>query len=63
MPSDAATTTLQWLASCIKSWAGKGDKYIRDLGAPSADGGIFCTFRGRVSTGQTPIAISLIRYT
>ena len=59
------TTTLQWLASLYKIMGKeKADKYIRDLGAtkplmvesfaPSAE---------RVSTGETPIAISLIRYT
>jgi iron(III) transport system substrate-binding protein len=59
------TTTLQWLASLYKIMGKeKSDKYIRDLGAtkplmvesfaPSAE---------RVSTGETPIAISLIRYT
>src|SRR6476659_999869 len=59
------TTTLQWLASLYKIMGKeKSDKYIHDLGAarpllvesfaPSAE---------RVSTGETPIAISLIRYT
>ena len=59
------TTTLQWLASLYKIMGKeKADKYIRDLGAskplmvesfsPSAE---------RVATGETPIAISLIRYT
>jgi iron(III) transport system substrate-binding protein len=59
------TTTLQWLGSLYKIMGKeKADKYIRDLGAtkplmvesfaPSAE---------RVSTGETPIAISLIRYT
>jgi iron(III) transport system substrate-binding protein len=59
------TTTIQWLASLYKIMGKeKADKYIRDLGAskpllvesfaPSAE---------RVSTGETPIAISLIRYT
>lgn len=59
------TTTLQWLASLYKIMGKeKADKFIRDLGAtrplmvesfsPSAE---------RVSTGETPIAISLIRYT
>lgn len=59
------TTTLQWLASLYKIMGKeKSDKYIRDLGAtkplmvesfsPSAE---------RVATGETPIAISLIRYT
>jgi iron(III) transport system substrate-binding protein len=59
------TTTLQWLASLYKIMGKeKADKFIRELGAskpllvesfaPSAE---------RVSTGETPIAISLIRYT
>lgn len=59
------TTTLQWLASLYKIMGKeKADKFIRDLGAarplmvesfaPAAE---------RVSTGETPIAISLIRYT
>ena len=59
------TTTLQWLSSLYKIMGNeKADKFIRDLGAtkpllvesfsPSAE---------RVSTGETPIAISLIRYT
>ena len=59
------TTTLQWLASLYKIMGKeKADSFIRELGAtrplmvesfaPSAE---------RVSTGETPIAISLIRYT
>lgn len=59
------TTTLQWLASLYKIMGKeKADKYIRELGAakplmvesfsPSAE---------RVATGETPLAISLIRYT
>jgi ABC-type Fe3+ transport system substrate-binding protein len=59
------TTTLQWLASLYKIMGNENAaKFIRDLGAtkplmvesfsPSAE---------RVSTGETPIAISLIRYT
>jgi iron(III) transport system substrate-binding protein len=59
------TTTLQWLSSLYKIMGKeKADKFIRDLGAakplmvesfaPSAE---------RVSTGETPVAISLIRYT
>jgi iron(III) transport system substrate-binding protein len=58
------TTTMQWLASLYKIMGKeKTDKFIRDLGAtrpllvesfaPSAE---------RVSTGETPIAISLVRY-
>src|SRR5438094_667653 len=58
------TTTLQWLASLYKIMGReKADKFVRDLGAtkpflvesfaPSAE---------RVSTGETPIAISLVRY-
>jgi iron(III) transport system substrate-binding protein len=59
------TTTLQWLASLYKIMGKeKADRFIHELGAskplmvesfaPSAE---------RVSTGETPIAISLIRYT
>jgi iron(III) transport system substrate-binding protein len=59
------TTTLQWLSSLYKIMGNeKADRFIRALGAtkplmvesfaPSAE---------RVSTGETPIAISLIRYT
>jgi iron(III) transport system substrate-binding protein len=59
------TTTIQWLASLYKIMGKENaGKYIRELGAsrpllvesfaPSAE---------RVSTGETPIAISLIRYT
>jgi iron(III) transport system substrate-binding protein len=59
------TTTLQWLASLYKIMGTeKADSFIRELGAtkplmvesfaPSAE---------RVATGETPIAISLIRYT
>ncbi len=59
------TTTLQWLSSLYKIMGKeKADKFIRELAAtkplmvesfaPSAE---------RVSTGETPIAISLIRYT
>jgi iron(III) transport system substrate-binding protein len=58
------TTTLQWLASLYKIMGKENaEKFIRDLGAskplmvesfaPSAE---------RVSTGETPIAISLVRY-
>lgn len=58
------TTTLQWLASLYKIMGKeKADKFIRDLGAtrpllveslaPAAE---------RVSTGETPVAISLVRY-
>jgi iron(III) transport system substrate-binding protein len=58
------TTTVQWLASLYKIMGKeRADKFIRDLGAtkpllveslaPSAE---------RVSTGETPIAISLVRY-
>ena len=58
------TTTLQWVASLYKIMGKeKSDKFIRDLGAtkpllvesfsPSAE---------RVATGETPIAISLVRY-
>jgi iron(III) transport system substrate-binding protein len=58
------TTTMQWLASLYKIMGQeKAQKFIADLGAsrpilaesfaPSAE---------RVSTGETPIAISLVRY-
>ena len=58
------TTTLQWLASLYKLMGKeKAEKYARELGAskpflveslaPSAE---------RVSTGETPIGISLVRY-
>jgi iron(III) transport system substrate-binding protein len=58
------TTTIQWLGSLYKIMGReKADKFGRDLGAtkpllvesfaPSAE---------RVSTGETPIAISLVRY-
>ncbi len=58
------TTTLQWLASLYKIMGKeKADKFARDLGAsrpllveslaPAAE---------RVATGETPIAISLVRY-
>jgi len=58
------TTTIQWLGSLYKIMGKeKADKFARDLGAtkpflvesfaPSAE---------RVSTGETPIAISLVRY-
>ena len=58
------TTTIQWLGSLYKIMGReKADKFTRDLGAtkpflvesfaPSAE---------RVSTGETPIAISLVRY-
>ena len=58
------TTTLQWLASLYKIMGKeKAEKFIRDLGAtkpllvesfaPSAE---------RVSTGETPMGISLVRY-
>ena len=58
------TTTLQWVASLYKIMGKeKAEKFIRDLGAtkpllvesfaPSAE---------RVATGETPIALSLIRY-
>ena len=58
------TTTLQWLASLYKIMGkAKAETYARDLGAskpllveslaPSSE---------RVSTGETPIGISLVRY-
>lgn len=58
------TTTLQWVASLYKIMGKeKSEKFIRDLGAtkpllvesfaPSAE---------RVATGETPIALSLVRY-
>ncbi len=59
------TTTLQWLASLYKIMGKeKSDKYIRELGAAKpllAES--FAPSAERVSTGETPIAISLIRYT
>lgn len=59
------TTTLQWLASLYKIMGKeKSDKYIRELGAAKplmAES--FAPSAERVATGETPIAISLIRYT
>ena len=59
------TTTLQWLFSLYKIMgAEKAEKFIRDLGATKplmAES--FAPSAERVSTGETPIAISLIRYT
>ena len=58
------TTTMQWLASLYKMMGKeKADKFIRDLGATKpllAES--FAPSAERVSTGETPIAISLVRY-
>jgi iron(III) transport system substrate-binding protein len=58
------TTTMQWLASLYKIMGKeKADKFIRDLGASKpilAES--FAPSAERVSTGETPIAISLVRY-
>jgi len=58
------TTTMQWLASLYKIMGKeKADKFIRDLGATKpilAES--FAPSAERVSTGETPIAISLVRY-
>jgi len=58
------TTTMQWLASLYKIMGKeKADNFIRDLGATKpilAES--FAPSAERVSTGETPIAISLVRY-
>jgi iron(III) transport system substrate-binding protein len=58
------TTTIQWLASLYKIMGKeKADKFIRALGAAKpilAES--FAPSAERVSTGETPIAISLVRY-
>ena len=58
------TTTMQWLASLYKIMGKeKANKFIRDLGATKpilAES--FAPSAERVSTGETPIAISLVRY-
>jgi len=58
------TTTMQWLASLYKIMGKeKADKFIRELGATKpilAES--FAPSAERVSTGETPIAISLVRY-
>jgi iron(III) transport system substrate-binding protein len=58
------TTTMQWLASLYKIMGKeKADNFIRDLGASKpilAES--FAPSAERVSTGETPIAISLVRY-
>jgi iron(III) transport system substrate-binding protein len=58
------TTTMQWLASLYKIMdKEKSAKFIRDLGASKpilAES--FAPSAERVSTGETPIAISLVRY-
>jgi iron(III) transport system substrate-binding protein len=58
------TTTMQWLASLYKIMGKeKADTFIRDLGATKpllAES--FAPSAERVSTGETPIAISLVRY-
>src|SRR4029078_10697970 len=59
------TTTLQWLASLYKLMGKeKADRFIQDLGASKPFMvESFAPAAERVSTGETPIAISLIRYT
>lgn len=58
------TTTMQWLASLYKIMGKeKAAKFIRDLGATKpilAES--FAPSAERVATGETPIAISLVRY-
>jgi iron(III) transport system substrate-binding protein len=58
------TTTMQWLASLYKILGKEtAEKFIRDLGATKpilAES--FAPSAERVSTGETPIAISLVRY-
>lgn len=58
------TTTMQWLASLYKIMGNESaEKFIRDLGATKpilAES--FAPSAERVSTGETPIAISLVRY-
>ncbi|MBM4263204.1 MAG: extracellular solute-binding protein [Deltaproteobacteria bacterium] len=58
------TTTLQWVASLYKIMGKeKAEKFIRDLGAAKpALVESFAPSAERVATGETPIAISLIRY-
>src|SRR5258706_95090 len=58
------TTTLQWLASLYKiRGKEKADKFIRDLGATKPFlVESFAPAAERVMTGETPIAISLVRY-
>ena len=58
------TTTLQWVASLYKIMGKeKSEKFIRDLGAtkPSLVES-FAPAAERVMSGETPIAISLVRY-
>jgi iron(III) transport system substrate-binding protein len=58
------TTTMQWLGSLYKIMGKENaEKFIRDLGATKpilAES--FAPSAERVSTGETPIAISLVRY-
>ena len=58
------TTTMQWLGSLYKIMGKeKADKFVRDLGATKpllAES--FAPSAERVSTGETPIGISLVRY-
>jgi iron(III) transport system substrate-binding protein len=58
------TTTMQWLASLYKIMGKENaGKFIRDLGATKpilAES--FAPSAERVATGETPIAISLVRY-
>jgi iron(III) transport system substrate-binding protein len=59
------TTTIQWLASLYKLMGKeKADRFIQDLGASKPFMvESFAPAAERVSTGETPLAISLIRYT
>ena len=58
------TTTMQWLASLYKIMGKeKAQKFISDLGATKPIlAASFAPSAERVSTGETPIAISLVRY-
>jgi iron(III) transport system substrate-binding protein len=58
------TTTLQWVASLYKIMGKeKSDKFIRDLGASKPFlVESFAPAAERVMSGETPIAISLVRY-
>jgi iron(III) transport system substrate-binding protein len=58
------TTTLQWVASLYKIMGKeKADKFIRDLGAAKPIlVESFAPAAERVMSGETPIAISLVRY-
>jgi iron(III) transport system substrate-binding protein len=58
------TTTMQWLASLYKIMGKeKSERFIRDLGATKPVlAASFAPSAERVSTAETPIAISLVRY-